>query len=60
MNKKHIKYFEKLITKENTYSDKAHLLSYSYDAAKRREMPDLVLFPRDEISHFVKGLLYVN
>ncbi len=48
LNKKHIHYFEKLVGKENVYSDKAHLIAYSYDATRTRFEPEAVLFPRDE------------
>ncbi len=48
MDKKHIEYFEKLLEKENVYSDKAHLIAYSYDATRSKFEPDAVLFPRDE------------
>ena len=48
LDKKHIKYFEKLVGKENVYSDKAHLIAYSYDATRAHFEPDAVLFPRDE------------
>jgi len=48
LDKKHIKHFEKLLTKENVYSDKAHLIAYSYDATRTRFEPEAVLFPRNE------------
>jgi glycolate oxidase len=48
LDKKHIKYFEKLVGKENVYSDKAHLIAYSYDATRTRFEPEAVIFPRDE------------
>ncbi|MCK9546106.1 MAG: FAD-binding protein [Sulfurospirillaceae bacterium] len=48
MEKKHIQFFENLVGKENVYSDKAHLLAYSYDATRVTYEPDLVIFPRDE------------
>jgi len=48
LDKKHIKYFEKLLGKENVYSDKAHLIAYSYDATRTRFEPEAVVFPRDE------------
>lgn len=48
LNKKHIKHFEKLVGKENVYSDKAHLIAYSYDATRTRFEPEAVIFPRDE------------
>ena len=48
LDKKHIKHFEKLVGKENVYSDKAHLIAYSYDATRTRFEPEAVVFPRDE------------
>ncbi len=44
----HIYFFEKLLDKENVYSDKAHMIAYSYDATRAHFEPDAVLFPRDE------------
>ena len=48
LEKKHIKHFESLVGKENVYSDKAHLIAYSYDATRTRFEPEAVVFPRDE------------
>ena len=48
LDKKHIKHFEKLVGQENVYSDKAHLIAYSYDATRTRFEPEAVVFPRDE------------
>jgi glycolate oxidase len=48
LDKKHIQHFEQLVGKENVYSDKAHLIAYSYDATRTRFEPEAVLFPRDE------------
>ena len=48
LDKKHIKHFEKLVGKENVYSDKAHLIAYSYDATRTRFEPEAVVFPRNE------------
>ena len=48
LEKKHIKHFETLVGKENVYSDKAHLIAYSYDATRTRFEPEAVVFPRDE------------
>ena len=48
LDKKHIKHFEGLVGKENVYSDKAHLIAYSYDATRTRFEPEAVIFPRDE------------
>ncbi|MHB8100308.1 MAG: FAD-linked oxidase C-terminal domain-containing protein [Sulfuricurvum sp.] len=41
-------FFTQLLGKENVYSDKAHLIAYSYDATRERFEPDAVLFPRHE------------
>lgn len=48
LDKKHIKHFEKIVGEENVYSDKAHLIAYSYDATRTRFEPEAVVFPRDE------------
>jgi len=48
LDKKHIQKFEQLAGKENVYSDKAHLIAYSYDATRTRFEPEAVVFPRDE------------
>ncbi|WP_024953645.1 FAD-linked oxidase C-terminal domain-containing protein [Sulfurospirillum arcachonense] len=48
MDKKHIKYFKKLLGEENVFDDKAHCIAYAYDATRNRYEPDLVIFPRDE------------
>ncbi len=45
---KHIEAFAQIVGKENVYSDKAHLIAYSYDATRTRYEPDAVLFPRNE------------
>ncbi|MEE8588116.1 MAG: FAD-linked oxidase C-terminal domain-containing protein [Sulfurimonadaceae bacterium] len=44
----HIYFFDKLLDKENVYSDKAHMIAYSYDATRAHFEPDAVLFPRNE------------
>ncbi len=48
INKQDIIHFENIVGKENIYSDKAHLIAYSYDATKVRYEPELVLFPKSE------------
>ncbi|UFH58988.1 FAD-binding oxidoreductase [Sulfurovum mangrovi] len=48
LDAKHIKTFEQMLGKENVYSDKAHLIAYSYDATRTRFEPDAVVFPRNE------------
>jgi glycolate oxidase len=55
----HLKEFENILGKENVYSDKAHLIAYSYDATRQRYQPDVVLFPRDE-EDVSKILRYCN
>ena len=45
---KHIQYFTSLVGNDNIYSDKAHLIAYSYDATREHFEPDAVLFPRNE------------
>ena len=46
--KKHFKNIAKIVGEENIYSDKAHLIAYSYDATRTKFEPDAVVFPRDE------------
>jgi glycolate oxidase len=48
IEKKHLDHFRSLVGDENIYSDKAHLIAYSYDATRTRFEPDAVLFPRNE------------
>jgi len=45
---KHIEHFTSIVGSENIYSDKAHLIAYSYDATREHFEPDAVLFPRNE------------
>ncbi len=45
---RHIEALKAIVGKENVYSDKAHLIAYSYDATRTRYEPDAVVFPRDE------------
>ncbi len=56
IDKKHIQYFNNLVGDENIYSDKAHLIAYSYDATRERFEADAVIFPRDEedVSNIMK------
>ena len=53
---KHIEAFGNIVGKENIYSDKAHLIAYSYDATREHFEPDAVVFPRheDDISAVLK------
>ena len=48
LDKNHIDYFKNLLEDENVYSDKAHLIAYSYDATRTFFEPEAVLFPRNE------------
>ena len=48
IDKKHLDALSAIVTNENTYSDKAHLIAYSYDATREHFEPDAVLFPRHE------------
>jgi len=41
-------FFQNLLGNENVYSDKAHLIAYSYDATREKFEPDAVVFPRTE------------
>ncbi|WP_297433108.1 FAD-linked oxidase C-terminal domain-containing protein [Sulfurimonas sp.] len=52
----HIEHFKNIVGSENIYSDKAHLLAYSYDATREHFEPDAVIFPRNEedISEILK------
>ncbi len=59
MDAKHILFFGELLGKENVYSDKAHLIAYSYDATRTRFEPDAVLFPRNE-EDISRILVYCN
>ncbi|MEA1892832.1 MAG: FAD-linked oxidase C-terminal domain-containing protein [Campylobacterota bacterium] len=59
MKETDINYFKTIVGEENVYSDKAHLLAYSYDATREHFEPDAVLFPRDE-EDISKILKYCN
>jgi glycolate oxidase len=56
IEKKDLDSLEKIVGKENIYSDKAHLIAYSYDATRTRFEPDAVVFPRneDDVSEILK------
>ena len=45
---KHLENFKNIVGAENIYSDKAHLIAYSYDATREHFEPDAVVFPRHE------------
>ena len=53
---KHIQHFKSIVGDDNIYSDKAHLIAYSYDATREHFEPDAVIFPRNEedISEILK------
>jgi len=59
VTQKDLKQFAKIVGKENIYSDKAHLIAYSYDATRTKHLPDAVIFPRDE-KDVSKILKYCN
>ncbi|MDF1878235.1 FAD-binding protein [Sulfurimonas sp. SAG-AH-194-C20] len=53
---KHLQHFTSIVGDDNIYSDKAHLIAYSYDATRTKFEPDAVIFPRneDDISKILK------
>lgn len=53
---KHLAHFTSIVGNDNIYSDKAHLIAYSYDATCSHFEPDAVIFPRneDDISALLK------
>ena len=56
---KHIDALKSIVGNENVYSDKAHLIAYSYDATRTRYEPDAVVFPKNE-EDVSKILKYCN
>ena len=48
LNQKDIEIFEKFVGKENVCTDKAHCITYSYDATRTIYKPDVVIFPRND------------
>ena len=56
---KHIDALKSIVGNENVYSDKAHLIAYSYDATRTRYEPDAVVFPKNE-KDVSKILKYCN
>jgi glycolate oxidase len=59
LDPKHITALEEITGKENVFSDKAHLIAYSYDATRTRFEPDAVVFPRHE-EDVSRILIYCN
>ena len=59
ITKQDIKELKKIVGQENIFSDKAHLIAYSYDATRNSQLPDLVIFPRNE-EDISKILKYCN
>ena len=59
LDPKHIKSLKDLVGDENVFSDKAHMIAYSYDATRTRFEPDAVVFPRDE-ENVSRILVYCN
>ncbi|MEA3491538.1 MAG: FAD-linked oxidase C-terminal domain-containing protein [Campylobacterota bacterium] len=59
IDEKHLQAFEEIVGAENLYSDKAHLIAYSYDATRTHFEPDAVIFPRHE-EDVSKILQYCN
>jgi glycolate oxidase len=56
IEEQHLKHFISIVGDDNIYSDKAHLIAYSYDATREHFEPDAVVFPRNEedISEILK------
>jgi glycolate oxidase len=48
LDPKHTQHFISIVGDDNVYSDKAHLIAYSYDATREHFEPDAVIFPRSE------------
>ncbi|MDR2342516.1 MAG: FAD-binding protein [Campylobacteraceae bacterium] len=44
----HVKALTNIVGNENIYTDKAHLIAYSYDATRAKYEPDCIIFPKDE------------
>ena len=59
LDPKHIQSLKDLVGEENVFSDKAHMIAYSYDATRTRFEPDAVIFPRDE-EDVSRILVYCN
>jgi len=59
LDPKHIETLKELVGEENVYSDKAHMIAYSYDATRTRFEPEAVVFPRNE-EDVSRILVYCN
>ena len=59
LDPKHIESLKDLVGEENIFSDKAHMIAYSYDATRTRFEPDAVVFPRNE-EDVSRILVYCN
>jgi len=59
LDPKHIKSLKDLVGEKNVFSDKAHMIAYSYDATRTRFEPEAVVFPRDE-EDVSRILVYCN
>ena len=59
LDPKHIKSLKDLVGEENVFSDKAHMIAYSYDATRTRFEPEAVVFPRNE-EDVSRILVYCN
>ena len=59
LDHQHIKTLKEIVGEENVYSDKAHLIAYSYDATRTRFEPEAVVFPRHE-EDVSRILIYCN
>ena len=56
MDIKDLQHFSSIVGDDNIYTDKAHMIAYSYDATRAHFEPDAVIFPRheDDISAILK------
>ena len=56
MDIKYLQHFTSIVGDDNIYTDKAHMIAYSYDATRAHFEPDAVIFPRneDDISAILK------
>jgi len=59
IDQKHIDALKTIVGDNNVYSDKAHMIAYSYDATRTRYEPDAVVFPRNE-DDVSRILIYCN